>query len=356
MIGKTISHYKILEKLGGGGMGVVYKAEDTKLKRTVALKFLPQDLSRDEESKERFIHEAQAASALDHNNICTIYEIDETDDGQMFIAMACYDGETLKKKIEGGLLKLEEAIDISLQISEGLSKAHEKDIVHRDLKPANVMLTKDGVVKILDFGLAKLRGQTKLTKLGTTLGTAPYMSPEQARGEEVDNRTDVFSLGVLLYEMLTGQLPFKGDYHEAIIYSIMNEEPEPITGLRTGIPMELEKIVTKCLEKDPSERYQHADELLVDVRRIKKSLESGESLSVTKAHIPITKEPEKKPIWRQPASILTAIITTMILILGVQWILKRDGEEPFVVSFEKSVAVMPSSNQNRQGCRDGAAN
>jgi serine/threonine protein kinase len=239
MIGKTILHYKILEKIGEGGMGVVYKAEDTKLKRTVALKFLPQDLSRDDESKERFIHEAQAASALDHNNICTIYEIDETKpapgepgDGQMFIAMACYDGETLKKKIEGGPQKLEDAIDISLQISEGLSQAHEKDIVHRDLKPANVMLTKDGVVKILDFGLAKLRGQTKLTKVGTTLGTAPYMSPEQARGEEVDNRTDVFSLGVLLYEMLSGQLPFKGDYHEAIIYSILNEDQEPITGLK----------------------------------------------------------------------------------------------------------------------------
>ncbi len=232
MIGKTISHYKILEKLGGGGMGVVYKAEDTKLKSTVALKFLPQDLSRDDESKDRFIHEAQAASALEHNNICNIHEIDEMDDGQMFIAMACYDGETLKKKIGGGPLKLEDAIDISLQISEGLSKAHEKEIVHRDLKPANVMLTKDGVVKILDFGLAKLRGQTKLTKVGTTLGTAPYMSPEQARGEEVDNRTDVFSLGVLLYEMLTGQLPFKGDYHEAIIYSILNEDHEPITGLK----------------------------------------------------------------------------------------------------------------------------
>ena len=188
MIGKTISHYKILEKLGGGGMGVVYKAEDTKLKRTVALKFLPQDLSRDDESKERFIHEAQAASALEHHNICNIHEIDEMDDGQMFIAMACYDGETLKKKIERGPQKLEDAIDISLQISEGLSKAHDNDIVHRDLKPANVMLTKDGVVKILDFGLAKLRGQTKLTKAGTTLGTVPYMSPEQAQGEEVDNR------------------------------------------------------------------------------------------------------------------------------------------------------------------------
>ncbi|MCH8022039.1 serine/threonine protein kinase, partial [candidate division KSB1 bacterium] len=297
MVGKTISHYKILEKLGGGGMGVVYKAEDTKLKRTVALKFLPQDLSRDDESKERFIHEAQAASALDHNNICTIYEIDETKpapgepgDGQMFIAMACYDGETLKKKIEGGPLKLEDAIDISLQISEGLSKAHEKEIVHRDLKPANVMLTKDGVVKILDFGLAKLRGQTKLTKVGTTLGTAPYMSPEQARGEEVDNRTDVFSLGVLLYEMLTGQLPFKGDYHEAIIYSILNEDQEPITGLRTGVPMELERIVNKCLEKEPSSRYQQTNELAVDLQKVKKELATKDSIAKSADSIVVPKK------------------------------------------------------------------
>ncbi|MCH8874901.1 protein kinase, partial [candidate division KSB1 bacterium] len=199
-------------------------------------------------------------------------------------------GETLKKKIEGGPQKLEDAIDISLQISKGLSKAHEKDIVHRDLKPANVMLTKDGVVKILDFGLAKLRGQTKLTKLGTTLGTAPYMSPEQARGEEVDNRTDVFSLGVLLYEMLTGQLPFKGDYHEAIIYSILNEDQEPITGLRTGVPMELERIVNKCLEKEPSSRYQHTDELAVDLQKVKKELATKDSIAKSADSIVVPKK------------------------------------------------------------------
>ena len=268
MIGKTISHYKILEKLGEGGMGVVYKAEDTKLKRTVALKFLPQDLSRDDESKERFIHEAQAASALEHNNICNIHEIDEMDDGQMFIAMACYDGETLKKKIEGGPLKLEDAIDISLQISEGLSKAHEKEIVHRDLKPANVMLTNDGVVKILDFGLAKLAGRTMLTKEGTTLGTASYMSPEQTQGTEVDKRTDIWALGVVLYEMLTGKQPFQGDYEQAVMYSIMNEDPEPITGLRTGVPMELERVVSKALKKNPAERYQSLDEMLVDLKAV----------------------------------------------------------------------------------------
>ena len=208
MIGKTISHYKILEKLGEGGMGVVYKAQDTKLDRFVALKFLPQNLNQAEEEKQRFIHEAKAASALDHHNICNIHEIDESEDGQLFISMAFYEGETIREKIERGPLKLDEAIELAIQIAEGLDIAHGKEIVHRDLKPANVMLTEAGVVKILDFGLAKLRGQTKLTKEGTTLGTAAYMSPEQARGEVVDQRTDIFSLGVLIYEMVTGQQPF----------------------------------------------------------------------------------------------------------------------------------------------------
>ncbi len=215
MIGKTISHYKILEKLGGGGMGVVYKAQDIKLKRTVALKFLPPELTREEEAKERFVHEAQSASALQHNNICTIHDIDDTDDGQMFICMDYYDGETLKKKIERGPLSVEEAIDITTQIARGLERAHEQKIVHRDIKPANLMVTSDGVVKIVDFGLAKLAGKTTVTKTGTTVGTVAYMSPEQARGEAVDHRTDIWALGVVLYEMLTGQLPFKGDYEQA---------------------------------------------------------------------------------------------------------------------------------------------
>ena len=274
MIGKTISHYKILEKLGSGGMGVVYKAEDTKLKRTVALKFLPPELTRNEEAKERFVHEAQAASALEHNNICNIHEIDETDDGQTFIVMACYGGETLEEKINRGPLKIEEATDIAIQVAEGLAKAHEQGIMHRDIKPANVHVTKDGVVKILDFGLAKLRGQTKLTKEGTTLGTAAYMSPEQTRGEDVDHRTDIWSLGIVLYEMVTGQLPFKGDYEQAVIYSILNEEPEAVTGSRTGIPMGLECIVNKALAKDQDERYQHVDEMLVDMRSVRKVLVS----------------------------------------------------------------------------------
>jgi serine/threonine protein kinase len=253
-------------------MGVVYKAEDTKLKRTVALKFLPRLFSTDDEVKQRFIHEAQAASALQHNNICAIHEIDETSDGQMFICMDCYEGETLKQKIGCGPLKIDEAIDTSMQIAQGLTKAHEKNIVHRDIKPANILITTDGTVKILDFGLAKLRGLTKLTKTGSTVGTAPYMSPEQARGETVDHRTDVWSLGVVLYEVLTGQLPFKGDYEQAIAYQIINVAPEAVTGLRSGIPLELERVVNKCLEKNPDERYQTAADLIADLKHIQRTI------------------------------------------------------------------------------------
>ena len=246
MIGQTVSHYKILEKLGEGGMGVVYRAEDTNLKRTVALKFLPPELTRDADAKKRFVHEARAASTLDHSNICTIYEVEETDDGQTFIAMAFYEGETLKEKIKQSPLKIEEAVNIAIQIADGLQEAHEKDIVHRDVKSANVMITSRGQVKVLDFGLARLAGRTKLTKTGTTLGTAAYMSPEQTKGDQVDHRSDIWSLGVMMYEMLTGRLPFQGDYEQAVVYHITSEAPEPVTGLRTGIPLELERIVGSC--------------------------------------------------------------------------------------------------------------
>jgi len=274
MIGKTISHYKILEKLGEGGMGVVYRAEDTKLKRTVALKFLPPELTRDPEANQRFIQEAQAASALDHPNICTIHDIDETKDGQMFICMACYGGEILQEKIEQGPLELEEAVDIAMQVAQGLTKAHGRGIMHRDIKPANILITEDGQVKILDFGLAKLAGQTQLEKADTILGTVAYMSPQQAQGEEVDHRTDIWSLGVVLYEMVAGRRPFKGDYEQTIVYSIMNEEPEPVTDLLTGGPAELGRVVTKALAKSPDERYQRVDEMLADLKTVKEELES----------------------------------------------------------------------------------
>jgi tetratricopeptide (TPR) repeat protein len=274
MIGRTISHYRVLEKLGEGGMGVVYRAEDTKLKRTVALKFLPPGSTSDPEAKERFMREAQAASALEHPNICNIHEINETEDGQLFICMACYDGVSLRQKIARGPLKLDEALDIAAQVALGLTKAHEHGIVHRDIKPANILITGDGHAKIVDFGLAKLAHEPRLTKTGSTTGTVAYMSPEQTRGEDVDRRTDVWALGVVLYEMITGRRPFRGDHEQATVFSIANEEPEPVTALRTGVPMELERVVLKAMAKRPGDRYQHIDDMMVDLRGVTRKLEA----------------------------------------------------------------------------------
>jgi len=268
MIGQTVSHYKILEHLGSGGMGVVYKAQDTKLDRPVALKFLPPDLTRDPEAKQRFVHEAKAASTLQHNNICVVFDVDKTDDGQMFIAMEYLEGETLKKKIERGPLKIEEAVDIATQVAQGLTKAHEHGIVHRDIKPANILITSDGVAKIVDFGLAKLSGRTLLTKAGSTLGTVAYMSPEQAHGESVDQRTDIWALGVVMYEMLAGRHPFAGDYEEAVIYRILNEDPEFVTKIRPEVPIKLDHIIERAIAKDPARRYQTVDELCADLETV----------------------------------------------------------------------------------------
>ena len=276
MIGQTISHYKITDKLGEGGMGVVYKATDTTLDRTVALKFLAAHLCENEEGRKRFIHEAKAAAALDHPNICTVYEVNQ-EEGQTFIAMAYVEGLSIKQRIEQRPLKLDDALDIGIQTAQGLKAAHQKEIVHRDIKPANLMLTEGGQVKILDFGLAHFATQSKLTKTGTTLGTVAYMSPEQAQGEAVDRRADIWSLGIVLYEMVTGQLPFKGDYEQVVAYNILNEEPEPITALRAGMPMELEWIVGKTLAKDREERYQHVEDMIVDLRGLDKKLKSGKS-------------------------------------------------------------------------------
>ena len=264
-IGQTISHYRILEELGSGGMGVVYKAEDTRLKRVVALKFLPPDMTRDERAKRRFVREAQTASALDHANICSIHEIDETPDGQLFICMACYDGETLNKRVERGPLPVDEAMRIVGKVAEGLAKAHSSGIVHRDIKPGNIMLTRDGEVKIMDFGLAKLRGTTKITRTGMTMGTFVYMSPEQAKGIDVDGRSDIFSLGVVLYELLTGRIPFEAEQEVAAIYQILHTDPRPVTNFRRDIPPRLPEVIDKALQKDVSTRYQTASELRDDL-------------------------------------------------------------------------------------------
>jgi len=306
MTGQTISHYKILEKLGEGGMGVVYKAMDIKLKRTVALKFLPAELTRDAEAKKRFIFEAQAASALEHNTICNIHEIDETENGQLFIVMAYYEGQTLRQKIEQGPLKIDEAVNIAIQIARGLTKAHEQKIIHRDIKPDNILLTTDGEVKILDFGLAKLSGRNKLTSEGITLGTTAYMSPEQASGKALDQRGDIWSLGVVLYEMITGQLPFNAEYEQAMIYSILNEKPTPPSARRSDVPMELERIILKALAKNPQERYQHMDEIVVDLKAVKLNSKS----------VPHSRHKQKKPHRSLRKTILLSLLLVSIVLLG----------------------------------------
>ena len=269
MIGKIISHYKILDVLGSGGMGIVYKAEDIKLHRTVALKFLPLELTSDETAKKRFIREAQAASSLQHNNICTIHEIDETDDGQFFIAMDYYEGETLKNKISREeLLGLDEIIMITTQIAEGLNNAHEHGIIHRDIKPANIFITNENTVKILDFGLAKKIDRTQFTRIGVKFGTTDYMSPEQIKGEKVDQRTDIWSLGLILYEMLTGQQPFQADYEQAIVYLILNQEPDDVRKYRKDVPEKLLTILEKSIAKDREDRYEDMISMLEDLRRV----------------------------------------------------------------------------------------
>ena len=272
--GTFAGRYEIIEELGRGGMGIVYKAKDTKLDRIVALKFLPPEWTYDVQAKERFIREARAAAALDHPNICAVHEIDEAE-GRMFISMAFVEGESLKRKIEGGLLKLEEAVDIGAQTAAGLKEAHLKGIVHRDIKSANIMITDEGQAKILDFGLAKVRGGVMVTKEGTTMGTVAFMSPEQARGEDVDHRTDIWSLGVVLYLSLTGQLPFQGDLDQVVLHSILHQEPKPVRTLRAGIPIALERIVIRALKKNRDERYQRADEMLADLLWVKKELQAG---------------------------------------------------------------------------------
>jgi serine/threonine protein kinase len=265
--GCRIGYYEILEPIGGGAMGEVYKARDQRLDRVVALKFLPADLTRDPSARRRFLREAQAVAQLDHPNVATIYETGESEGGRAFLALAFYEGESLQQKLEQGPLPLAEALGIARQIAWGLAAAHDRQIVHRDIKPANVMVLPHGTVKLLDFGLAKLAGATTLTRLGSSPGTPAYKSPEQTRGEKVDPRSDLWALGVVLYEMVTGRLPFGGEYEQAVIYSILNVPPRPLEG--TGaFPSQLSEVIERTLAKDPAERYQTAEELENDLERM----------------------------------------------------------------------------------------
>ncbi|MEW6060655.1 MAG: protein kinase [Bacteroidota bacterium] len=267
MIGQTISHYKVLEKLGEGGMGVVYKALDTKLNREVALKFLPERVNNDEIAKARFLQEAQAAAGLNHSNICTVHGVEEHE-GSLFMVMEYVDGGTLRDKVP--FAKVDDAVSVALQIGEALHEAHTKGIVHRDIKADNIMLTSKGQAKVMDFGLAKLKGTLKLTRTSSTVGTLGYMAPEQIQGGEVDLRSDIFSFGVLLFEMLTGKLPFRGEHEAAMVYSIVNEDPQSIDQLRQDITPLLSNLIAKCLEKDPADRFQHMDEVVSELRRTQK--------------------------------------------------------------------------------------
>ncbi|MEX2299547.1 MAG: serine/threonine-protein kinase [Bryobacterales bacterium] len=329
MTGRTISHYRIVEKLGEGGMGVVYKAEDTKLLRPVALKFLSASMLGSDSDRQRFLREAQACAMLDHPNIAAVHEIDEVD-GQTFIAMTYVDGPSLAARMADRAFTVDEALDVGIQIAQGLGEAHGKGIIHRDIKGANILLTTRGQVKITDFGLAHLTGRSRLTKSGTTLGTPAYMSPELALGSTTDRRSDIWSLGVVLYEMLSGRLPFDGQFEQVIVYSIINEDPQPLSALRKGLPADLDRIVLKALAKRPEERYQHTDDLAVDLRRVRKQLELCESsgahsaesgsavrpsLSATGAFLTATSPANPASHSRRPT--VPLLVALLVLALGL---------------------------------------
>ena len=344
MIGKTILQYEVLEQLGEGGMGVVYKAKDTKLDRFVALKFLPANVSSTESDRARFMQEAKAAATLSHPNICTIYDVQEFE-GQLFIAMEYIEGDTLRDRKNN--ISFKQSIDIGIQVAEALGAAHEKGIVHRDIKPENVMLRKDGRAQIMDFGLAKQQGASRLTKQGSTVGTIGYMSPEQVQGFNVDHRTDIFSFGVLLYELVSGQSPFKGMHETAIIYEIVNVDAEPVSILKPDLPTDLDAILLECLAKDPDERYQSAKEIVKDLRKLKRESSkttASRVLAVRQSQINSGIRPqtavfetmqEKKPFSFNIWMIVSALsILSLLVLLTTYFLFVRTEPELMRLTFE----------------------
>jgi tetratricopeptide (TPR) repeat protein len=350
LVGSTIAHYTVVAKLGGGGMGVVYKAIDSKLGRTVALKFLPPQWSHDEGAKQRFMREAQAASATNHRNICVIHDIDHTDDGRLFIVMAYYEGQTLKQRLESGPPPIGEAIEIATEVAEGLAKAHAQGVVHRDIKPGNLVVSDDGV-KILDFGLAKFADALQLTIPGSTIGTSGYMSPEQARGEEADARSDVWALGVVMYEMLTGEVPFKGAYPEAIFYAIKTEPVPPLRAQGRDIPETLETIVMRALEKDPDKRYQTAREVVRDLRLLLGRTVPVDFMTGPLPPLPLLTPPKPLSRWQRVRGAITPARATLALVVllaaaagSYRWLTRPVVRIP--------VAIAPVANRSGETALD----